>query len=291
MADRVHHYNPFAKRETHTRNALNAYRILAPLSWLLVVVVGIFYSIHKPDDVAHGHTVWEQTQKHPTPFSQSSVVTGIFWITLLISQLGYIANLFSSEPLKVTAAANVASFFVLNNLFVLTFILLWVRSRFWGAEIIDIANLISQSIVYWKHQGLPLDIHLPAVAGPYAWTLSTLFWNGAVAIGGDSTAKRIMANIFIWTLFVFGQGHIAHRGDFAYGYALSLLTLSLALKQFSLKIISLQWIFAFVIFAVFFVTSLSTSVARYKNRDFFFRNLAEPADATDRERQPLLSEE
>lgn len=134
-----------------------------------------------------------------------------------------------------------------------------------------------------------------------------------MAVGGDNTAKRIVANIFIWVMFVFGQSHIAHRGDFAYGYSLSLLTLckfwyslnfifvpnmltkppptALAIKQFSIKIISLQWIFAFVIFGVFFVTSLSTSVAKYHNRDFFFRSAAEPADAADRERQPLLSEE
>ncbi|EEH04560.1 conserved hypothetical protein [Histoplasma capsulatum var. duboisii H88] len=285
-----HQYNPFSKRETYSKNAITAYRVLTPISWLLVVVFGIFYSIHRPDDVPNGFTVWEQTHRNPTPFSQSSVVTGVFWIILLISQLGYIANLFSSNPAKVTSAANVAGFYILNNLFVLAFVLLWVRSKFWGAEIIDIANLISQGIVYWKHHDLPLDIHLPAVAGPYAWTLSTLFWNGAVAVGGDNTPKRIVANVFIWVMFVFGQGHIARRGDFAYGYSLSLLTLSLALKQFSLKIISLQWIFAFVIFGVFFVTSLSASVAKYHNRDFFFRSFAEPVDSTDRERQPLLSE-
>ncbi|KAK2773556.1 hypothetical protein FQN52_004535 [Onygenales sp. PD_12] len=291
MADGIHRYNPFAKRESYGNNAITAYRVLTPVSWLLVVVFGIYYSVHRPDDVSNGATVWEQTKLNPTPFSQSTIVTGIFWIVLLLSQLGYIANLFSSDAVKVTAAASVGSYFILNNLFVLAFILLWVRNHFWGAEIIDIANLISQGAVYWRHPDLPQSVHLPAVAGPYAWTLSTLLWNGAVAVGGDNLAKRIVANVFIWVWFVFGQSHIARRNDYAYGYSLSLLTLSLALKQFSLKIISLQWIFAFVIFGVFFVTSVSSTVAKHRNRDFFHRTLAQPAEAADRERQPLLSDD
>lgn len=240
---------------------------------------------------------------------------------MLLSQLGYIGQLFSSNTARVTAASNVASYYILNNLFVLAFTLLWVRNFFWGAEIIDIANLLNQAIVYWKHHDLPQIIHLPAVAGPYAWTLTTLFWNGAVAVGGDNGAKRIAANVFIWVVFIFGQGHITYRNDASYGYSLSLLTLcklspiycpryslarvcdvgdimpkkkliktALALKQFSLKIISLQWIFAFVIFAVFFVSSLHSTASKYYQRNFFFRKIVEP-ESTDRERQPLLRDE
>jgi hypothetical protein len=108
---------------------------------------------------------------------------------------------------------------------VVAFILLWVRSKFWGAEVIDIVNLISQGILYWKHPNLPASIHLPAVAGPYAWTLSALFWNGAVAVDGNNTAKNITANIFIWIYFIIGQSHVVHRSDYQLGYAFSILTL------------------------------------------------------------------
>lgn len=65
--------------------------------------------------------------------------------------------------------------------------------------------------------------------------------------------------------------------------------LALALKQLSLKIISLQWIFAFVIFSLFLVSSLYSSTTRYHKRDFLFRRVAEPE--ADREREPLLSNE
>jgi hypothetical protein len=142
---------------------------------------------------------------------------------LLLSQLAYIAQLFAADAERVNAAANVASYYILNNLFLLSFILLWVRNHFWGAEVIDAANMFTQSIVYWKNLDLPQVIHLPAIAGPYAWTVTALFWNGAVAAGGQNTAKRIVANIFIWAIFLFGQSHITRLNDYALGYALSVL--------------------------------------------------------------------
>ena len=106
---------------------------------------------------------------------------------------------------------------------VLSFILRWVRNYFWGAEVIDVVNLVNQSIVYWKRRDLPQVIHLPAIAAPYAWTITTLFWNGAVATGGKNTPKAIVANIFIWAIFLFGQSHITRLNDYAFGYALSVL--------------------------------------------------------------------
>lgn len=65
---------------------------------------------------------------------------------------------------------------------------------------------------------------------------------------------------------------------------------ALALRQIAIKIIALQWIFAFVVFAVFLVTSIYISTTKYYGRDSLFRSVAHP-DATDRERQPLLNEE
>ncbi|KMP06888.1 hypothetical protein DIZ76_014111 [Coccidioides immitis] len=288
MADRTGSYNPFSRRSSHGPKTVNTYRVLTPLSWLLVVVFGIYYSVRGPDDVPSGSTIGNQAEINPTPFSQTKTITIIYWVILLVSQLGYMGQLWSSNPERLTAAANVAPHFILNNLFILSFILLWVRSHFWGAEVFDIVSLLNQGTLYWRYPGLPEYIHLPAVAGPYAWSITTLFWNGAVAVGGYSLPKRIVANVFIWVMFLFGQAHIARRNDRSLGYSLSLLTLSLALKQFSLKIISLQWIFAFIIFGIFLVSSLYSSSTRYYKRDFFLRSLVEP-EAGDREREPLLS--
>lgn len=225
---------------------------------------------------------------------------------MLLSQLSYVWHLFSQNSALVAAAANVAAHFILNNLFVFAWILLWTRNHFWGAEIILIAHFINQSITYWRHHGLPAFVHLPAVAGPYAWTLTALFWNGAVAVNSHNLPGRLVANVFIWVILVIGLGHIVTRQDYILGYALSFLTLcrsppteyisshtnissALAVKQISIKVIAFQWIFAFVIFAVFLVVSLYISGTKYSGRDSLFRRVAAPE--TDRERQPLLNDE
>ncbi|PYH97440.1 DUF1774-domain-containing protein [Aspergillus ellipticus CBS 707.79] len=282
-------YNPFSKRESHDRYSLGTYRVLVPLSWLLVVVVGIYYSSHAPDDVKHGHTIWKQANKHITPFSLSTVIGGLYWIIVLISQVGYMYHLFSNDAAVATAAANVGSHFILNNLFVFAWILLWTRNHFWGSEVILIAHFLNQHATYWRHRTLPAIAHFAAVAAPYAWTLIALFWNGAVAVNSNSLPARIVANVFIWVLFALGSAHILATQDDILGYSLSLLTLALAVKQFGVKIISLQWIFAIVIFAVFFAESLYISLTKYSGRNVMFRRAGQPP-AADREREPLLND-
>ncbi|MBZ6376314.1 MAG: DUF1774 domain-containing protein [Kocuria palustris] len=146
-------------------------------------------------------------------------------IFLLLSQLSYVWHLFSKNNVLVTAAANVATHFILNNLFLAAWILLWTRNHFWGAEIILIAHFINQAVTYWRHRGLPAFVHLPAVAGPYAWTLTALFWNGAVAVHSHNLPGRIVANIFIWVILAIGLFDIVLWEDYILGYCLSWLTL------------------------------------------------------------------
>ncbi|KAJ5935594.1 hypothetical protein N7466_005141 [Penicillium verhagenii] len=282
-------YNPFARREAHNVHALNTYRVLVPLTWALVVIVGLYYSLNSPDDTKGSKKIWKQIKNHPTPFTQNKTVTEIYWVLLLLSQLSYVWHLFHKEATIVASAANVATHFILNNLFTLSWILLWTRNHFWGAEVILIAHFINQTVAYWRHPGLPDFVHLPAIAGPYAWTLFALFWNGAVAVHSHNLPGRIVANIFIWVILILGLSKITLRQDHVLGYCLSFLSLSLAVQQFSIKIIALQWIFAFVVFAVFLVTSLYISTTKYTGRDSLFRRVAHP-ESSDRERQPLLNE-
>ncbi|KAJ6104311.1 hypothetical protein N7523_010631 [Penicillium sp. IBT 18751x] len=282
-------YNPFARRESHHASALNTYRVLVPLTWALVVIVGIYYSVHSPDDTKHGKKIWKQAQKHNTPFSQNTTVTGVYWILLLLSQLSYVWHLFHKDTAIVAAAANVATHFILNNVFIVIWILLWTRNYFWWAEVILIIHFINQAVTYWRHRGLPAFVHLPAVAGPYAWTLTALFWNGAVAVHSHNLPGRIVANIFIWVILFIGLQHILLRNDYILGYCLSFLTLSLALRQFAVKIIALQWIFAFTIFGIFTAVSLYVSTTTYTGRDSLFRRVAHP-ESSDREREPLLND-
>ncbi|KAA8650086.1 DUF1774 domain-containing protein [Aspergillus tanneri] len=283
-------YNPFARRDSYDRYSLSSYRLLVPLSWALVVVIGVYYTISAPNDIKHGHSIFTQADRHITPFSLNIIVTGIFWILLLLSQLSYVYHLFHRDEAIVTATANVGTHFILNNLLIFAWILLWTRNHFWGSEVILIVNFVNQLVAYWRHRTLPRIVHLATIAGPFAWTLVALFWNGAVAVKSNSQAARIAANVFIWVIYVIGTAHITVAQDDLLGYCLSFLSFGLALKQIAVKTIALQWIFAFVIFAVFLVNSLYVSITRRSGRDIFFRKRVLP-EATDREREPLLSDQ
>jgi hypothetical protein len=146
-------------------------------------------------------------------------------ILLLLAQLFYVSHLFSRDSAVVTLAANVASHFILHNLFVFAWILLWTRNHYWPAEVILAAHFIHQQIVFWRVRGLPPISHLAVVAAPYAWTLIALFWNGAAAVHKYNPGAEITANIAIWVIFLIGAYHIFVPVDDILGYSLSLLTL------------------------------------------------------------------
>jgi hypothetical protein len=71
--------NPFARRETHGRYALSTYRVLVPITWLLVVIFGVYYTLHSPDDVKHGRKIFKQGHVYTTPFSLNTTITEIYW--------------------------------------------------------------------------------------------------------------------------------------------------------------------------------------------------------------------
>lgn len=107
--------NPFSKREEFSRNNLIVYKILTILTWLLLVVVGAYYTFRRPEDCSHHHhchTIWGQNNHRPTPFSLNSVVTSIYWVIVLIMQAHYIRYLYSADTHFVTSAANVGSHFI-----------------------------------------------------------------------------------------------------------------------------------------------------------------------------------
>lgn len=71
--------NPFVRREPHNPHALTAYRVLAVLSWVLVLVFGILYSARKPGDVSNGWPLWSQFERHFTGFSINLVIVAVYW--------------------------------------------------------------------------------------------------------------------------------------------------------------------------------------------------------------------
>jgi hypothetical protein len=74
------------------------------------------------------------------------------------------------------------------------------------------------------------------------------------------------------------------------GFALSVLTASIGVKQFFIKIIAFQWIFAFVIMGVLFLATLVIAVPGIFGKEISSRRGGQAAPA-DQERAPLLDDQ
>jgi len=293
IVDNVHQQvdsvNPFVERESYTNRQLVAYKITTALSWLLVVVTSIYYTFEKPHEGKyHRHTIWGQNRHMHTPFAMNSVITSIYWIVLYILQIGYVAQLFSSSSALATSAANIGPHFIFHNLLLFGFIHLWVRSHFWLAELLLVVNFFNLSSAYFRHSATPRFIHIPAVAGPLAWNFVALYWCGAAMVNAHTLPARILANIAIWGILVYGGFYLVAFKDWTMGFCLSVLSFAIGVSQFLTRVIAFQWIFAFIIGAILFVLSLGVAFPQALGRDPFKRG---EIVSEDRERAPLLTNE
>ncbi|KAI9800883.1 MAG: hypothetical protein M1825_003666 [Sarcosagium campestre] len=286
----LHKINPFAKRESHSNVSITTYKVLTIISWLVSLITTFYYLVHAPhDDKYHGRTIWGQNSHYPTPFSLNKAIVGIYWVVLWILQVGYVWHLFSSSTETTQAAASVGSHFIFNNLLHFGFVMLWVRERFWLAELLLVVNFLNLNSLYLRHPTHVRAIHIPVVSGPLAWTFVALFWDGAAMVNARSLPAGIVANIFIWTFLFYGLFFIAVYKDYTVGLALSTLTAALGVHQFFLKVIALQWIFAFTIMAALFVLSLGVAYPAATGKSWSFRRSTGVVEE-DRERAPLLDD-
>ncbi|KAI0521266.1 DUF1774-domain-containing protein [Xylaria bambusicola] len=271
--ERVHGINPFAKRESHSKNSVITYKILTIVTWLLSVIVSVYYTLHSPDDgVWARRRIWKQNDHYHTAFRMNYIIASIYWIVLFVLQGGYIAHLFSGSVERVNSACSVGSHFILNNLFHFAFVILFVRSLFGWAELFIILNFINLSSLYFRHSGYARFIHWPVVSGPLAWTFVAIYWNGAIMVPNSQTlVARIFGNVFIWSILVYGLFFILAYKDYTMGFNLSVLSAAIGVSQFLHKVIALQWIFAFTIMAVLFIATVIVAVpaagGRYHGRD------------------------
>ncbi|KAH8593507.1 hypothetical protein B0O99DRAFT_627372 [Bisporella sp. PMI_857] len=284
--------NPFARRESHSERSIWAYKTLTTLSWLLVLITSIYYTFAVPEDAGHKHwhhTIWGVNSARITPFSLNALIASLYWLALFILQIGYIWALFSSNSDQVNAAAGVGSHFIFNNLLQFGFVMLFVRGHYWWAEVVTVINFFNLSILYFRHNTHPRLIHIPAVAGPLAWTFIQLYWNGAIAVGSDKLWARILANIAIWGILVYGGFFLVVYKDYTIGFALSILTAAIGVGQFFTKAFALQWIFAFTIMGLLFIFTLLIAVPGFFGKEISFRREGQVVSA-DQERAPLLDD-
>jgi len=283
--------NPFARREAHSTQSIWTYKILSILSWLLLVVSTFYYSWNVPqDDIKKWrHTIWDVNRIYRTPFALNVVITSIYWIALFIFQIGYVTHLFSANVDWVNAAAGVGSHFIFNNVLQFAFVMLFVRGHFIWAELILIVNFFNLSSLYFRHNAHPRFIHIPVVSGPLAWTFVALYWNGAIAVNSHHLAARILANVAIWGILVYGLFFLVIFKDYTMGFALSILTAALGVGQFFTRAIAFQWIFAFIIMAILFLATLVIAIPGIFGKEISFRRDQNIVPA-DQERAPLLDD-
>jgi len=287
MAGFLDSINPFSERENHP---LWVYRTLSFASWLLLVFFTFWYSFHVPlDDKLPAGTIWGQNRVHFSPFALNQVITTIYWIVLFIAQIGYVWSLFSKNETHVKAAGGVGSHFIFNNLLLFAFVMLFVRGHFWWAEVILVVNFWNLSALYFRHPITPRFIHFPTVAGPLAFNFVALYWNGAIAVNSDSLPARIIANIAIWSILVYGFFFLAVYKDYMMGFSLSVLTAALGVGQFMDKMFALQWIFAFIIMAVLFLATLAIAIPGIFGKEIGVRRDTGVVEE-DQERAPLLDD-
>ncbi|KAF2091516.1 DUF1774-domain-containing protein [Saccharata proteae CBS 121410] len=283
--------NPFQAREEHPRRNVVLYKICTVVSWLIVVITSIYYTFERPvksQNPPFRRTIWGQNHAHHTPFAMNPIITSVYWLILYIIQLGYVWHFYASNPVYVSAACNVGAHFITHNLLLFGFIHLWVRSYFWLAELLLIINFFNLSAAYFRHSTTPRFIHIPVVSGPLAWNFVALYWCGAAAVNAHSLPARIVANIFIWGMLVYGGFFLVAYKDYTMGFALSILAAAIGVSQFLTHVIAFQWIFAFVIMAVLFVTSIAVGMPGVVGRDPFKRG---EIVSEDRERAPLLADQ
>jgi hypothetical protein len=286
--NRLHQVNPFAKRETYDAKAVWAYKILTIITWLVTVISSVYYTFHAPKDGKLARrTIWGQNYEYHTAFALNAVITSIYWIVLFILQVCYVGHLFSSNIDYVNAAAGVGSHFIANNLLQFAFVMLFVRSHFVWAEVILIVNFFNLSSLYFRHATHPRLIHVPVASGPLAWTFIAIYWNGAIMVNAHSLAARIVANVAIWGILVYGLFFLVTFKDYTIGLALSILTASLGVGQFLRQIIAFQWIFAFAIMATLFLCTLVIAIPGIFGKEISFRR---DTVSADQERAPLLDD-
>ncbi|KAF7561431.1 hypothetical protein G7046_g2722 [Stylonectria norvegica] len=281
-------YNPFSKRESHTNGAVLTYKILTVITWLLAVIVSVYYTTFSH----HGsheypRRIWQLNSNYRTAFSLNSVITNIYWIVLFILQVGYVGHLFSGNQDIVNAAASVGGHFIVNNILHAASVVLFAYGHFHWTEVILVLNFINLTSLYFRHNTYPRFIHTPVVSGPLAWTFVALYFNGALMVPHPHhLVPRIFANVFVWAILVYGLFFIFIYKDYTMGFFLSVLAASLGVNQFLRQIVAFQWIFAFVIMAVLFIATVLVAVPAWTGRDIAWKR----TDPEDTERAPLLGE-
>ncbi|KAJ6436097.1 restless-like transposase [Purpureocillium lavendulum] len=200
--DRLGDYNPFRRHEKYSPTTLLAARVLSTCSWLISVVVSVYYGAKNTGDANRNEDVWTQSYAHPSSFTLNSTLGGVF------------------------------CYFIANNIFHSAFTALLVNSCFGWAEGFLLLNFTNLTVLQFRRKDLPIQMHLPTVSFPLSWTFVALYWNGFMMVPNQSlVAARVVGSIFIWAIFGYGLFSLLALEDFALCFCLSFLAIAIGVGQ------------------------------------------------------------
>ncbi len=68
-------------------------------------------------------------------------------------------------------------------------------------------------------------IHIPVSSGPLAWTFVAMLSNGAAMVNACDVAAKVIANVAVWSILVYGLYFLVIFGDYTIGFEMSWLSL------------------------------------------------------------------
>lgn len=110
-------------------------------------------------------------------------------------------------------------------------------------------------------------------------------------VGAQSLAARILANVAIWSILLYGIFFMGAFKDYSIGFELAILSASLATHQHGIRVFALQWIFAVAIATLLLTAALAISLPPVFGKELIWRRLDDDSDYEEREREPLLANE
>jgi hypothetical protein len=218
-----------------------------------------------------------------TPFTANIIGLFAYWGLQHLLQIVFVAQYYfagrglgggalGSSLGSGLSLSKLGAHFSIFNVLQFVWSVLFAHGHYIWAELFVIANFFNLLVLYSaqktykiKDLGDYIVVHLGVAAMPFSWLLYALFWNGAVVVGSNSLAARIVANVFIWDfLLVPGFALVVYR-DWAVGLSSSFIVLALAFGQLFTRWFALQWIFAFVISGLLFLSSIAVWTSNLKN--------------------------
>jgi hypothetical protein len=207
---------------------------------------------------------------HNTPFTSNSVFIIIFWAVFTLSQFFFLFKV-TRDQISIPSHAFLSHITIFNTLHFI-WVLLLLHRHYIIAEIIILANFVNLLLFYvtersYRTKTGMLYVHPPLSSFPFTWLFYTILWNGFLIFirrhnhghnheNEFSLVARVLSNLLIFEYLFVPFVLLLLYKDWTFGILMSFLVFGIGTEQVMVKLIALQWIFAFIIATIVFLLSI-----------------------------------